>query len=326
MEVPPNHLKSDHWNRLKHLEINGDLGIPFKNLSVYGRTPGTQPVNSLGPRHWSVSSWPCRAQSQPEKLRHCSDPSRLGNHVTHRLYMYTIIPYYTHSYHKVIDIRTIICIYIILYCIILYYIYMYVFSIYVCLFLKSLECPLENHRGHGQHCTASEPWRETTRNQRGKKSWCNVFFIMWIMLPCYKSILKHIFIYIYIYITYYIYYILYIYICIYIYYIYVTMCVCDCVCVEYHDISYHITTTPWNGSVPSTVQKRMFLENEKATPVLLPTDPNEPRRITTFGLAGHQSRCHLIGLIVADSTEAPTIFLALAKWAYRVPTNAAGTL
>ena len=39
MEVPPNHLKSDHWNRLKHLEIYGDLGIPFKNLSVYGRTP-----------------------------------------------------------------------------------------------------------------------------------------------------------------------------------------------------------------------------------------------------------------------------------------------
>ena len=130
MEVPPNHLKSDHWNRLKHLEINGDLGIPFKNLSVYGRTPGTQPVNSLGPRHWSVSSWPCRAQSQPEKLRHCSDPSRLGNHVTHRLYMYTIIPYYTHSYHKVIDIRTIICIYIILYYIILYYIILY-YIIYI---------------------------------------------------------------------------------------------------------------------------------------------------------------------------------------------------
>ena len=149
----------------------GSLSKTYRSmLELLARNQWTH----YGPRHWSVSSWPCRAQSQPEKLRHCSDPSRLGNHVTHRLYMYTIIPYYTHSYHKVIDIRTIIYIYIHMY--IYIYTYMYIFSIYVCLFLKSLECPLENHRGNGQHCTASEPWRETTRNQRVKKSWCNVFF------------------------------------------------------------------------------------------------------------------------------------------------------
>ena len=73
---------------------------------------------------------------------------------------------------------------------------------------------------------------------------------MWIMLPCYKSILKHIYIYIYTYITYYIYilHIIYIHI-IYIYtYIYICdyVCVWLCVCwISWHIIPYHNNSLKW---------------------------------------------------------------------------------
>ena len=81
MEVPP---KSSQIRPLKQIETSWNLwwlGDPFqKPIGLWSNSQWTH----YGPRHWSVSSWPCRAQSQPEKLRHCSDPSRLGNHVTHR--------------------------------------------------------------------------------------------------------------------------------------------------------------------------------------------------------------------------------------------------